>query len=436
MAIFTPRTATNTGWLNQCQTSKAGPLANLHNTLLALRNDPAWVGAFAFDDMRRTSVLKANPIEDNDVFAVHEWLQANGLRRVGLETVREAVEIVSREHRFHPVRDWLNSLVWDKACRLIYWLRDCLGCDDTDYHAKIGTWFLISMVARIFRPGCQADHMLVLEGPQGILKSQTCRALGGDYFSDALPDLTSDYVRVSMHLRGKWLIEVAELSAFSRAESTKLKSFLTQQVEDFTPKFGRNEVHEPRQCVFVGTTNKDTYLRDETGGRRFWPVKCGDIDLDLLRADREQLFAEAVEMFRRGEPWYPDRDFWDEHIRPRQEQRYLGDSWEDLLAVWDGTDAARDSNGRPIYETGEPGEERKPAPRVPVNGPPYRLIDIARGALHLDRLAKAEEMRLATVLESTGWTRGNRSNRGVPWFPPADLPTNQQTSQDTSDVGF
>lgn len=413
-----PKVVSNANWITLCQRSNKRPLDNLFNVLLALRNDPEWVGRFRYDEMAHAVVMPVGPVQDDDLYRIHEWMQSNGLRRTSLDTVREAVEIVSREHRFHPLRDWLDSLVWDKSFRLIYWLRDCLGCDDTDYHANVGSWFLISMVARIYRPGCQADHMLVLEGPQGILKSQTCRAIAGEYFSDALPDLTSDYVRVSMHLRGKWLIEVAELSAFSRAESTKLKSFLTQQVEDFIPKFGRNETHEPRQCVFIGTTNKDTYLRDETGGRRFWPVKCGTIDLNQLRADREQLFAEAVEMFRRGEPWFPDHAFWDQHIRPLQAQRYIGDAWEALLTDWDGTDAARDSNGRPIYEAANNGEDRTPAPRVAVKGPPYYLIDLARGALHLDRLSKAEEMRLAATLDHLGWTRAKRTNRGIPWVPP------------------
>lgn len=408
-------------WHAQCHATNKQLIPNLHNCLLALRLDPFWQAKFRYDDMLRSVVFPALPIEDENIYLIHEWMQANGLKRMGLDTVREAVEIVAREHRFHPVKDWLTGLVWDGQPRLNGWLALLLGADGGDAHAKFGRWFLISMVARIFKPGCQVDHMLVLEGPQGILKSQACRALGGAYFSDALPDLTSDYVRVSMHLRGKWLIEVAELSAFSRAESTKLKSFLTQQAEDFTPKFGRRESHEPRQCVFIGTTNKDTYLRDETGGRRFWPVKCGEIDLDNLLALRDQLFAEARVAFEAGEPWYPDPDFYAEHIRPLQEQRYLGDAWETLLEAWDFMDAERDSNGRPVYVTNGAGTA-EPMPRVPVKGPPYALIDIARGALHLDRLSKAEEMRLATVLESQGWTRGQRSNRGVPWIPPPDPP--------------
>ena len=124
------------------------------------------------------------------------------------------------------------------------------------------------------------------------------------------------------------------MSAMSKSEAASLKAFLTQTEERYTPKFGRNEVVEPRQCSFVGTTNKTAYLRDETGGRRFWPVLVGRIDTDALTHDRDQLFAEAMAAYQAGENWWPSPDFELMYIQPEQERRYEADPWESVVAAW------------------------------------------------------------------------------------------------------
>lgn len=234
--------------------------------------------------------------------------------------------------------------------------------------------FLVAMVARIYEPGCKADYMLVFEGPQGVGKSRVCRALGGRWFSDGLPDIRDK--DGTQHLRGKWLIEIAELAAIGRAEAEALKSFVSRPIERYRPSYGRNEVIEPRQCVFVGTTNKTVYLKDETGARRFWPVKVGKIDIEALKRDRDQLFAEAVAAYRAGEQWWPDSEFERRHIKPEQEVRYEADPWEQAIL-----------------------EYVAPLSRV-------RVTDIARDALHIASIGKigtADQRRIAGVLVSKGW---------------------------------
>jgi len=230
--------------------------------------------------------------------------------------------------------------------------------------------------------------MLVLEGPQGKLKSSACRVLAGGYFSDSLPEIHSAGKDVMIHLRGKWVVEIAEMHAVSRAEATQLKSFLSRQEEQFRPPHGRQEVVEPRQCVFIGTSNKDAYLRDETGGRRFWPLKCGVINLEKLKADRHQLLAEAVVEFRAGTKWWPDDSFERELIQPEQEARYEDDAWTDPVEEW----LAKQVIGVTIHEVAK-----------------------AALSLELSRLDQAPQRRIAAIMKKAGWYQPPSSKRPRKW---------------------
>jgi predicted P-loop ATPase len=173
----------------------------------------------------------------------------------------------------------------------------------------------------------------VLEGPQGILKSSACRALGGNWFIDHLPDLRNKDAQ--MAVRGKWIVELSELNALNHVESSHIKEFLSRQVDHFRPPYGRGMMECARQCVFIGTVNHSQYLKDETGGRRFWPVKCGKINLDDLIRDRDLLWGEAVHRYDNGKgKWWLDTDELVKVATDEQEERFQIDPWEGLTSEW------------------------------------------------------------------------------------------------------
>jgi predicted P-loop ATPase len=403
---------------NLLMSSKDKPLSNLHNALWMLREDPELSGIVAFDEMEQATMLmrpvprfnidEAEPpgftprrLTDDDETGLREYLQAAGLTTLPATEAKAAVDRCAKEGAFHPVRDYLDGLAWDGVPRMDSWMTTYLGAKDTPYTRAVGRCFLISMAARIYRPGCKVDYMPVLEGAQGERKSTACGILGGLWFSDGLPELHGDPVRVAQHLNGKWLIEIPELHAMGRAESSSLKAFITRQVERYTRKFGRREVEEPRQCVFIGSTNPEGngYLKDSTGGRRFWPVKVGMMDTDALTRDRDELFAEAVTAYRAGEPWWPNRDFEARYIEVEQEARYEADPWEDLIREYlDGRDPASFPDAIPI--------------------PPARVtsLEIARDVLHIstERINPLTNQRISKCLTRAGWVQ-KRSERERWW---------------------
>jgi len=337
-----------------------------------------------------------HPLTDGDVTLIQEWLQGAGLRRIGKEITHQAIERVALENAFHPLHDYFRSLNWDGVPRVDTWLATYLGVQQTDYTRGIGKMTLISMVARIAEPGCRADHMLVLEGPQGELKSTFCRLLGGEYFSDHLPDLAFAGKDVSQHLRGKSLIEVTEMHAMSRADTTLLKAFVTRTHERYRPSYGRAEVIEPRQCIFIGTTNKAEYLRDETGGRRFWPVKVREIKLEEFKRDRDQMFAEAVHLYKAKVPWWPTKDFERKHIQPEQEARFEHDAWEEAILDY----------------------FNRTKPRS------VTILELARKALTIktDRVGTADQRRIKGILERLNCKPGKQNSAGlIVWVLPPGL---------------
>lgn len=286
------------------------------NIFTVLLHSPEWRGVLRFNEVTKRLEIEGGPLGPNpdpetlDVL-VANWIQRSSYGQLGLQpkaqTVAQQILAVAKRNSYDPVAEYLAGLVWDGKARLDELLVAYFGAQgEPAYLRAVGAKFAISAVARALRPGCKVDTVLILEGPQGLRKSTAFRILGGQYFSDAPIDVNNkDSAMLASQF---WFIELAELSTFRKSEDQALKAFITRTEDTYRPPYGRTNVKTPRRCVFVGTTNDDDYLRDPTGSRRFWPVKCSRIDTDALTRDRDQLWAEAVVRFHQGETWWLSSD--------------------------------------------------------------------------------------------------------------------------------
>lgn len=411
-----PPSPVTASWYDEAMVGARGQvLPNLANVLSALRHDPAWEGIFAYDEMRHCVMLLGplprhgplvaddssypRPWEDRDDIVVQEWMQIASFPNVALGTVHDAIVARAYELRVHPLRDYLNRLEWDGVPRISGgttaegdvvepFFPRYFDAKANPYTKTVGECFLISAVARIMDPGCQADHMLILEGKQGIGKSTASRILAGsDYFSDTIPRPgTKDAMS---HLEGLWIGEISELDSFSRADVSGIKAFVSGRSDKFRPAYGRKERHQPRQCIFIGTTNSETYLKDETGGRRFWPIKCKNIDLEALETDRDQIWAEAVNLYKLGRPWHITDPATRELAEEEQTARYDEDVWHNDIAVY---------------------LEKKN--KVTVS-------DVLSEALFIEKakMDRASQNRVTKALTRLGWSRGPRTGTKRWWYP-------------------
>jgi predicted P-loop ATPase len=318
---------------------KGEPKPILANALLALRAAPALHGVAAFNEFtgevelpqrppwaRASGGWSARPWTDNDDRLLAEWLQREDIF-VTENVAGQAVETVARERPFHPIRDFLESIVWDGERRLEGWCSTYLGVADTEYARAIGRRWLISAVARVYEPGCKADCVLILEGDQGVGKSRALATLGGGWFTDRLSDITGK--DAAQELGGVWVIEIAELDAISKADTSAIKAFISRTHDRYRPPYGKRVIERARQCVFAGSVNPmGGYFKDPTGARRLWPVRCGKVDIDRLKADRDQLWAEARDLYHSGHAWWLETPELETLATAEQADRYRGDPWE------------------------------------------------------------------------------------------------------------
>ncbi|QDW38746.1 virulence-associated E family protein [Bradyrhizobium sp. KBS0727] len=330
-------------WTNGLMRFGSGaPQGTLANGCHALRSSPELKSMLAYDVFAMKTMAVAAPPWDPLHFQQRPWgphddlLATEHLQRLGIpikpQTAAQAVEVVAREQSYHPVLDYLDGNKWDGKPRLDDWLTKYIGANETPYTQSIGRSALIGAVARVRNPGCKVDTVPIIEGKQGLGKSSAARILFDPWFSDELADLGGK--DAAMQTQGAWLIEISELDAMTRSEVSRIKAFISRATDRFRPPYGARVIESPRSCVFWGTTNSETYLKDETGGRRFWPIKAGRIDVDGLSSARDQLWAEADHLYRAGAAWWLVNPEAQRIADGEQIARYQGDPWDDAIGEY------------------------------------------------------------------------------------------------------
>lgn len=306
------------------------PTSSLLNVHTILGRDTRWAGRVRWSTFDEVIYLDGKPLDDNAITTISLWLDRVYMLRATTEPLVRAITHVAMEHAFHPVKDWMNDTVWDGTPRVDGFVATYLRGLDTPLNRLIAPAWMIGAVARIYEPGCKFDNLLILVGEQGEGKSQACSALSpnADWCSDT-PFVVGDKDSYGL-VHGVWLYELAELKSLRGASNEAVKAFLSSRKDRFRRPYARfPEVHL-RSVVFIGTTNLDEFLSDDTGSRRYWPVYVGIPDLFGIMRDRDQLWAEAVHRYRAGEKWWLDKA--GEDLLKRVSLRHqVVDAWETVI---------------------------------------------------------------------------------------------------------
>lgn len=375
---------------------KGKPLSTHANIGIALDHSAELLGGAYYDEFLDKAIVDGRQWRDDDDTGICMWLQERlGLSRVTPGMVHAVVSRRLRATPRHCVREYLDALVWDGEPRIALAFEDHWGVEPgpkqpSDYIRAVSANFFIGLIARVVRPGCQLDTMVVFEGLQGTRKSSALRILGGLWYMLATESINSKDFQQA--LRGSWLSEIGELESFSRADRDRIKAIISNPIDKYRGSYERHVREYPRQCMFAGTTNRDDWGNDDTGLRRFWPVWCGDINLVGITDNRDQLFAEAMHVFRAGASW------WETPATPTlaaQRDRQSEDIWTSLVL------------------------------EHLIGKTEIHLPDVLRDACKVREaeMSHTHKLRLGSILRLAGWSKSNvrRTGRQVKmWVAPTD----------------
>lgn len=386
------------------------PLDCRENVMYCLLLDPDLVGLVRQNEFtqlieRGRETPWGHPVgdwnEEDDLMLGEYLLRRYGLSVKAKSNLRDGVLMAARSAKYNPVHDLIRSVAWDGVERLDHWLTDAFEVQERAYTRMIGRCFMMGLVNRAIRPGCKFDTMLILKGDQGLEKSGAFRALAYPFFTDNAIRMGDKDSLMAMQL--VWIAESAELESLNKSETTQIKQFLSAQEDMYRPPYGAQLVKKPRHAVNVGTTNADTFLKDATGDRRFWPLEVHAVNLDVIRSNRLQWLAEALHRLEKGERYWLTRDEDREFLVPEQEQFKRVDTWEDMIDSYvNRTDLTKDDNAlivenakRDFFTTVEIYEKALliKADRIDGNGQMDGRIGNAMKALRFERYRETTARR-------------------------------------------
>jgi predicted P-loop ATPase len=412
-------------WIGQVAVSEAGqPLATDANIALYLRHHPAWQGVFGYDLRRNTPIyLKPPPLDDKktefditkDRTDISIWLQSKAKMagKISKDDLRSAILSCAVKRPVDRLQEHVMALryAWDGVPRLETLMQRVAGTPDGAWVRTAFPMWMKSLVARILWAGCKCDTMLILEGEQGYKKSTFFRALLPDpkFFSDSLTKVGHGTDIIRLIHSGPAIFELGELSGLRKQEVDEIKAFLSAQEDDLRPLY-EDYRKTARRCIFVGSTNLNEYLRDETGGRRFWPlVVTREIDIATVVAERDQLYAEAFARMEAGDVWWLPNGQATELAAGEQEARYEEDFWHKVVKDWLAdrlVDLPPASNAT---------EQMRASMNSEKAGDVVTVLQIALCALKIEikNAKNAEGIRIKKILRKLGWTPGREIINGV-----------------------
>lgn len=313
-----PNEESETEWLKELTYTEQGKLkSTISNFLIIIQNEPLLKEKIAYNEFsNRAVVLGKLPWRSKDNLSDWNDTDDSGLREFiekyysisSTAKCADALALAFEKHSFHPIKEYLNGLLWDGQERINTLFIDYLGAEDNSYVRTVTRKIIVAAVARVFVPGIKFDNMPVLSGPQGLGKSTIIKKLGKEWYSDSLTTVNGK--EAYEQLQGVWLLEMGEMMATKKADIEAVKHFLSKTEDIYRVAYGRRTSRFQRQNVFIGTTNDREFLRDRTGNRRFWPIDVGvnkhskSVFKDLTNYEIDQVWAEAVELFKANEPLY------------------------------------------------------------------------------------------------------------------------------------